>query len=130
LGDLATRSRDWPLVWRTSGTSDIMAVARASPTLAPPKPRTYSSPNFFLNASLLPDLLNSSKSFNISWPHRGMIVWSYSASLSVDQLRRTQTSFKIVLELRQEPLEPVNHQANMSSDHPGENRGETTHGKT
>jgi hypothetical protein len=59
---------------------------------------------------LLPDRSNSSKSLNISVATStddcGLVIVS-SASLSVDQLRRTQTSFKIILELRQEPFEHV-----------------------
>src|SRR6516164_3083081 len=87
-----------------------MSLARASSTLAPPKRRTYSSPNCFRNASLLPDLLNSSKSLTISMAASSddcSLVIVSSASLLVDQVRGRQTSFNIVLELRHKPLEPV-----------------------
>jgi hypothetical protein len=87
-----------------------MVVARASSRLAAPERRTNSSPNCFLNASLLPDRLNSSKSLNISMAassdHCSLVIIS-NAYLSVDRLRRSQTSFKIVLDLRQEPFEHV-----------------------
>jgi hypothetical protein len=64
--DLAPRFRDGALVLRRRRTRDVIAVIRASSRLAAPERRTNSSRNCCLNASLLPDRLNSSKSLNVS----------------------------------------------------------------
>ena len=66
LGDLATRFRDGLLIPSVWHRRDVMAGARASSRVAAPERRTNSSRNCFLNASLLPDRLNSSKSLQIS----------------------------------------------------------------
>jgi len=51
LGDLATRFRDGPLVWRRRGTRDVIAVIIASSRLAAPERRTNSSRNCCLNVA-------------------------------------------------------------------------------